>query len=321
MVYKQPEWSEHELDEFLEKRLATSPTGELPPDQRDHAHNTTASLMISQRYEESLAFSVTRIRTVDGLDWLGERQCVTHPQTSSTMGDLDAFVPLEVADLDDGDLTMNVQRLEVNAADAELGRAESWLVPPDGVSVISDLDDIIKETVLWHPIRGAIKNTVLTPDIPWSNMPSVLNSWAQTFPDLHFHYTSLTPEQLGRTTLKFLQDNYPPGSLDLRAMTKDGLLKGRLHLLEKTFETFPQRKFVLLGDTSTSELLKAYTSLLRDRPGRVQCVFIRNVSVTDPTFIKPYDSGLFADIDKSKYLFFRVPVSGPCFFGTLHVAS
>ena len=228
------------------------------------------------------------------------------------MGDMDAFVPLALADLDVGNSTRKVQRLQVNAGCVELGRAESWLVPPQGYSIIADLDDIIKQTVIWHPVRGAIQNTVLTPDVPWSNMPSIFKNWSQTFPDLHFHYASLTPEQVGRTTLKFLQDNYPPGSLDMRSMTKEALSSGRLPMLERTFETFPQRKFVLLGDTSTSELLKAYSSLLRDRPDQVQCVFIRNVSATDPTFIKPYDSGLFADLDRSKYMFFRVPVSGPC---------
>ena len=308
-VYKQPALSTEKLDDLLLRHLAHhSATGDFTPEERAQSRNATASLFVSQRYQKSPFFGVSRIREGSVETLSDEEEVVQHIQKSSTFGDLDAFVPLDLEDVTPGDSTTENQRVLVNAKDAEWGQAESLLVPPQGISVVTDLDDIIKETIIWHPIKGGIMNTWIHPDVPWSNMPSVLARWSQTFPDLHFHYVSLTPEQLGRTTLQFLQDYYPPGSLDLRPMSLEGWFKGRPPMLNRIFDTFPERKFILMGDASTAELLKVYTQAMKDRPEQIQCTLIRNVSATDPTFQKPYDTGLFEGIDPSKFMFFRTPV-------------
>ena len=295
---------------FLLKHGDVTNTTSFSAEELAHIRNATASLFISQRYNQELAFDVARVNVVNGAEELGRWQVAQHPQRSSMMGDVDAFVPLDQADFDRGHSSSKLQRLKVLARDAELGETESWLVPPKGITVLSDLDDVIKETVIWHPLKGALVNTFVHPDTPWMNMPEVLTSWSHSFPALHFHYLSLTPEQVSRTTLQFLQELYPAGSLDMRPMTKEGIgLGARTMYMRKIFESFPLRKFVLLGDTSTAELLKSYTTVLKEKPDQLQCMFIRNDSATDGPQWKPFDTTLFKGIAEDKFMFFRVPVS------------
>ena len=327
MAYQQPADEPTILNWVLEKVLpAFRGIDQFLEDDRAQAHNTTASLLISQQEGTILSFDVARVTNVDGADKRGKIQTVYHPQKTSRMGDVDGFVHLSPENVDDGtpeasagkdvatlvplrgDATTRPQKISVIAKNAEMGEAGSWLLPPSGITVLSDLDDIIKVTTLWKPMSGALMNTLVSPDIPWMNMPAILANWSQTYPDMHFHYTSLSPEQLGRTTIRFLQENYPPGSLDMRAMTKAGFREGRPIILEKIFETFPQRKFILLGDTSTGEMLLSYASLMKKYPEQIACTFIRNVTATDPRMDKYFDRSVFDGIDWNKFMIFHVPV-------------
>jgi len=81
----------------------------------------------------------------------------------------------------------------------------------------------------------------------------------------------------------------------------------RKHLLDRIFETFPKRKFILVGDTTNSDVMKAYPQLAKDHPDMVQCIWLRNTSSTDSSYRFPYDTSGFEGVEKSKYMFFRVP--------------
>jgi hypothetical protein len=70
------------------------------------------------------------------------------------------------------------------------------------------------------------------------------------------------------------------------------------------FETFPERKFILVADTSNSDVMRDYPKMATEFPGQVQCIFLRNTSATDSGDKFPYDTSGFKDLDKSKYMFF-----------------
>lgn len=75
----------------------------------------------------------------------------------------------------------------------------------------------------------------------------------------------------------------------------------------RLFETFPSRKFVLVGDTSSSTLLTAYPQIAQQYPQQLACIFIRNTSATDPDDKLPYDTSAFKNVNASKYFFYTKP--------------
>jgi len=107
--------------------------------------------------------------------------------------------------------------------------------------------------------------------------------------------------------MQFIYTNYPGGSFDTRPLNFSDVsatLSIRKFLLEKIFETFPQRKFVLVADTSNSDVMRDYPKMATEFPDQVQCIFLRNTSATDSGDKFPYDTSGFKNLDQSKYMFF-----------------
>lgn len=112
--------------------------------------------------------------------------------------------------------------------------------------------------------------------------------------------------------MDFIYNNYPGGSFDDRPLNFSDVsatLSIRKFLLDKVFQTFPKRKFVLIADTSNSDVMRDYPAMVTDYPGQVQCIFLRNTSNTDPGDRFPYDTSGFKNVNTSMYMFFVVPVT------------
>lgn len=62
-----------------------------------------------------------------------------------------------------------------------------------------------------------------------------------------------------------------------------------------------------MADTSNSDVMSDYPQLVRDYPGQVQCIFLRNTTATDATDLFPYDTSGFEGIDQRQYMFFVTP--------------
>lgn len=111
---------------------------------------------------------------------------------------------------------------------------------------------------------------------------------------------------LGLTlAIRFIYKTYPLGSFDTRPLNFSDVsatLQIRRFLLDKIFQTFPDRKFVLMGDTTNSDVMKAYPALAHDYPGQVQCIFLRNTSATDSTDLFPYDTSGFEGLNQTQYM-------------------
>lgn len=208
-----------------------------------------------------------------------------------------------------GNATTRVQVLNSEINGTSSGNASVYLVPDEGLTVVSDIDDILRVTKIYQPDEGLL-NTFARPFRPWMNMPAVYANWSASLPDLHFHYLTTTPEQVTRNYMDFVYKTYPPGSFDTRPLNfsdVDATLSIRQFLLEKVFDTFPARKFVLVADTSNPDVMKDYPGLYNSRPDQVQCILLRNTSATDDKDRFPYNTKAFKDIPKEKYMFFLVP--------------
>lgn len=114
----------------------------------------------------------------------------------------------------------------------------------------------------------------------------------------------------------YIYKTYPMGSFDTRPLNFSDVsatLSIRKFLLEKVFQTFPQRKFILVADTSNSDVMSDYPELVSTYPGQVQCIFLKNSSVTSSSNTSdsddpfPYSTKGFKDVDESLYMFFNHP--------------
>lgn len=83
----------------------------------------------------------------------------------------------------------------------------------------------------------------------------------------------------------------------------------RRHLLDAVFETFRRRRFVLVGDTTNRDVMKAYPQMLHDYSGQVLCILLRNTSATDPANRFPYDTSEFRDVPRERYMFLTCPTT------------
>ena len=239
----------------------------------------------------------------------GGIQDVTLPYETTDEGDFDVFVPIDSTGLMGGNETEEIQTLNTYVEGATLGNATAYLVPQTGLTVISDIDDILRVTKIYEPETGLL-NSFARPFRPWLNMPEVYANWSQSLPNMHFHYLTTTPEQITRNYMAYIYATYPLGSFDTRPLNFSDIsatLQIRKYLLERIFQTFPDRKFILVADTSNSDVMKDYPAMVTEYPGQVQCIFLRNTSATDPGDRFPYDTSGFENINQNKYMFFRTP--------------
>ncbi|ODQ65368.1 hypothetical protein NADFUDRAFT_47053 [Nadsonia fulvescens var. elongata DSM 6958] len=181
-------------------------------------------------------------------------------------------------------------------------------IPPQGISVISDIDDTIKHTGITGDKRNMFRN-VFVKDFKDIGVKDV-NKWYKAMEaacvkvndyreKVHFHYVSNSPWQLFTPITKFIQEqNFPAGTFHLKTYT--GLISGILEPaagrkkanLERILRDFPERKFVLIGDSGEGDL-EAYTDLVINYPTRILAIFIRDI--TTPA---NFDYGKIFDMER-----------------------
>ncbi|KAI9715149.1 MAG: hypothetical protein M1812_006128 [Candelaria pacifica] len=336
-VYKQPNINESKLNDLANIFLIDTSVEKLPPDQAAQARNLTAGIFVLQQSHQNVIFSLAPARGASREQ--GGRGAVTPNEDSQTVdfpyqtvhfpyrttdqGDYDAFVPIKSNGLTDGNSTNQLQQLNIYTNGSEIGNATSFLVPPTGLTIISDIDDILRITKIYQPKEGLL-NSFARPFIQWMNMPELYANWSRSIPDFHFHYLTTTLEQVTRNYMDFIYKTYPGGSFDTRPLNFSDVsatLSIRKYLLDRIFETYPKRKFILVGDTSNSDVMKDYPQMVTDYPNQVQCIFLRNTSSTDPEDKFPYDTSGFKNLNQQSYMFFNVPddlknldiVNGQCY--------
>jgi phosphatidate phosphatase APP1 len=186
----------------------------------------------------------------------------------------------------DGDLADNWLTLRLASPHDEhrgfIGRAQ--LLPPRGVSVITDIDDTIKHTEVTCR-KSLLRNTFLREFLPIHGMPELYRQWAGQ--GAAFHYVSSSPWQLYAPLAELCQTcGFPDGTFHLRNFRlRDHMLR-RLFLVRRPVKglvikqlllTFPERKFLLVGDSGERDP-EIYGAMARRFPRQVAGVFIRELS-------------------------------------------
>ncbi|KAL8652165.1 MAG: hypothetical protein Q9210_002852, partial [Variospora velana] len=184
-------------------------------------------------------------------------------------------------------------------ASETLSATEDVLVTePHGVSLISDVDDTIKHSAIGAGAREVFRNVFIR-DLSDLRIDGVKEWYAKMASmGVQMHYVSNMPWQLFPVLSSFLSGaGLPKGSFHLKHYT--GMLQGifepvaerKKGTLERIMSDFPQRRFILVGDSGEADL-ELYTDIVEANPGRVLGVFIRDVT-TKPSqgFFDPATNG------------------------------
>ncbi|KAG8718169.1 hypothetical protein FRC09_013065 [Ceratobasidium sp. 395] len=302
-AYRDPPLVASQLDDAAKRFVPDLDYDSMNDTMKTQARNLTSGISTVPTEDVYLSFDFVYNRN--------SIATVSYPGPTDGRGEYDAFVQVAVADgvVPTGNNTINTQGVELFNNVSISGNASTYLVPTQGITLVTDIDDILRVTKIWNPNEGLL-NSFVYPFQPWMNMPDVLNRWDAVIPNLHFHYLTTTPIKLARPYMSFIYGRYPLGSFDVRPLnltTLDQTFSIRRVNLQRVFETFPYRKFVLLADTSNQDVMKQYPAMAKEFPGRVQCILLRNTSATDPSDYFPYDTSGFKDLDNSTYMFFRTP--------------
>lgn len=174
-----------------------------------------------------------------------------------------------------------------DAVGAEFGEptcyGKAQLLGETGVSVITDIDDTIKDTEVTSR-RELLANTFLREFRSIDGMAEVYRAWADL--GAAFHYVSSSPWQLYEP-LERLRDSagFPPGSFHLRSFRlRDHMLRrmllvrrpGKSAVIRSIVSTFPRRRFLLVGDSGEKDP-EIYAALARKFPQQIHAICIRQL--------------------------------------------
>lgn len=179
------------------------------------------------------------------------------------------------------------------------GHGRIRFLEPEGLSIVSDIDDTIKITQVPAGKRTVLRNTFLKKFQAADGMRDrYLNFVAESdAADVCFHYVSGSPWQLYRPLTRFLfeQERFPAGTVHMKNLRKnlfDGgalrdimafALGGDLATLEQKVRQItnlmihlPRRKFILVGDSGEKDP-EVYRAIQRLFPQQVLRIYIRDV--------------------------------------------
>jgi hypothetical protein len=188
----------------------------------------------------------------------------------------------------------------------------AMLLPPRGVSVISDVDDTIKISQVANR-RELVSNTFLRTMEPVAGMPQLYRRWAAE--GASFHYVTASPWQLFMPIEEFrAESGFPAGTFDMQLFRwKDRTVfnlftdpdKLKQTAIEALVKEFPERQFVCVGDSGQHDP-ELYASFARRYPRQIIGVYIRNVTreaTDDDRF-----SRVFSGLPPSLWRLFNDPV-------------
>jgi phosphatidate phosphatase APP1 len=182
-------------------------------------------------------------------------------------------------------------------------------IGPEGLSVVSDIDDTIKVSNV-RDREELLANTFLRRFEAVPDMASTYRLLAEGKAALH--YVSASPWQLYPPLADFLRDaGFPPGSFHLKpvrladssvfnlAATQEGYKTREIEVLLKAF---PRRRFVLIGDSGEQDP-ETYGHLARKHGQQVRAIWIRNV--TGEAADNPRCRKAFSELPPARWLLFR----------------
>ena len=207
------------------------------------------------------------------------------------------------------------------------------LIGPRGLSVISDIDDTIRDSNVAD--RSALlTNTFIHPFRPVAGMSKLYRAFAKQ--GVAMHYVSGSPWQLYEPIAEFLRtQRFPDGSVHLKpfhfsrhSVTKlfASPAKTKPKAILPILAAFPERRFVLIGDSGEQDP-EIYGEIARRHKRQIAGIFIRNVHTENSTaarFRKAFegiDRNVWQIYDRSEQLKTALKPLAARYAGTAAVAK
>ncbi len=179
-------------------------------------------------------------------------------------------------------ITYSMQR----PGDGEIIKGEAQLIPPAGLSVISDVDDTIKDSNVLDK-KALLRNTFVEPYRTTEGMPAYYQDLRNN--GAFFHYVSASPWRLYPSLKPFMDENYPKGSVHFRHFRLSdgsfldfmGSSEGyKLETITALITRYPAHRFVLIGDSGEHDP-EIYAEIYAKFPDAIDRILIRNVDGSD----------------------------------------
>lgn len=157
------------------------------------------------------------------------------------------------------------------------------LLNPTGLSIISDIDDTIKDSGVVDR-RELLVNTFLKEFRSVEGMADVYRQWSDR--GASFHYVSSSPWQLYEPLIDLKQRNhFPMGTIHLKNFRfRDQFFQrmklkrhGKSTAIRFLAKNLPQRQFILVGDSGEKDP-EIYAKICKKFPDQIKAVFIRELS-------------------------------------------
>lgn len=175
-------------------------------------------------------------------------------------------------------------QVRVLASDKLSATEEVIVTESQGISLISDIDDTVKHSAIASGAREIFKNTFIR-ELGDLTIKGVKEWYAKMASmGVKLHYVSNSPWQLYPLLRSyFALAGLPAGSIHLKQYS--GMLQGifepaaerKRGTINRLMNDFPDRKFVLVGDSGEADL-EVYTDVVLEYPKRILGVFIRDVT-------------------------------------------
>ncbi|KAL1606719.1 hypothetical protein SLS60_004126 [Paraconiothyrium brasiliense] len=254
----------------LQKRASWNQPADMSQSELAEAH---ARLMARLRHFLAIPMANTPISVFFYNDQISKQRTVyTNPSGHFSISAALDFVPTHI---------------RILASDKLSATEKVTITESQGVSVISDIDDTIKHSAISSGAREIFRNAFIRElgDLTIEGVREWYNKMADM--GVKFHYVSNSPWQLYPVISKYFSlAGLPPGSFHLKQYS--GMLQGifepvaerKKGTLDKIARDFPERKFILIGDSGEADL-EVYTDFVLENPRRVVAVFIRDVTSSD----------------------------------------
>ena len=195
--------------------------------------------------------------------------------------------------------------------DERLFAGEIELIPPEGVSVISDIDDTIKISNVADR-RELLANTFTREFEAVPQMAEIYQSWTERGASLH--YVSSSPWPLYSLLADWLdQDGFPLGSMHLRNVRLSVLRKNwkrqsafeaKLEAIRKLMRTYPYRRFILCGDSGERDA-ELYAHIYSEFGEQVKHIAIRYIENGYHKYSPNQIAEMLSNVPKQKWQLFN----------------
>lgn len=156
-------------------------------------------------------------------------------------------------------------------------------IKPNGIGLISDVDDTIKHTGVTGDKKSMFKNVFVAPWQDWiiEGIPQWYNQLSTQF-NVDFFYVSNSPLQLYTTLQNYISNTLPNGPIFLKqyaghivaSIMNTSAANKKMDTIEQILQDFSQKKFILVGDSGEKDF-ETYIELALKYPGQILAIYIR----------------------------------------------